>query len=111
MRNLHFKKGKLVLNIAEVPFKCPVAPLEFIYMADHYFTKRGIRDEVEIKLVTPLTGAFTKPKASAFFSKLAEQKNLKIETSFDLVEVDCDKKQIISGTGQKVDFDHLLFIR
>jgi sulfide:quinone oxidoreductase len=105
-----FKGGKLVLNIAEMPFKCPVAPLEFIYMADYFFSKRGIRDKVEIRLVTPLPGAFTKPKASAFFSKLAEEKNLKITVSFDLTEVDCSKKQIVSATGQKVDYDLLVSI-
>ena len=60
-----FKGGKLVLNIAEFPFKCPVAPLEFVYLADAYFTERGLRDKVEIRLVTPLPGAFTKPKATS----------------------------------------------
>ncbi len=105
-----FKGGKLILNIAEIPFKCPVAPLEFIYMADYFFTKRGVRNDVEIKLVTPMPGAFSKPKASAFFSKLAEEKNLKIETSFDLSEVNCSKKQIISATGATHDYDLLVSI-
>lgn len=105
-----FKGGRLVLNIAEIPFKCPVAPLEFIYMADYFFTKRGIRNEVEIKMVTPMPGAFSKPKASAFFSKLAEQKNLKIETSFDLVEVDCEYKHIKSASGTVIDYDLLVTI-
>ncbi|HHD63581.1 MAG TPA: hypothetical protein ENK96_04300, partial [Desulfobulbaceae bacterium] len=49
-----FKSGKLVLNIAEFSFKCPVAPLEFVYLADAYFTERGLRDNVDIHLVTPL---------------------------------------------------------
>ena len=113
--NLHkamreFKGGKLVLNIAEFPFKCPVAPLEFVYMADAYFTERGLRDQVEIRFVTPLPGAFTKPKASAFFSRLIEEKNIKITASYDLVEVDCTNKCIISAGGQSIDFDLLVSI-
>lgn len=113
--NLHkamreFKGGKLVLNIAEFPFKCPVAPLEFVYMADAYFTERGIRDKVEIHFVTPLPGAFTKPKASAFFSRLIEQKNISITASFDLAEVDCAGKRIISAGGVSMDFDLLVSI-
>jgi sulfide:quinone oxidoreductase len=29
-----WKGGRLVLNIAEMPIKCPVAPLEFMFLAD-----------------------------------------------------------------------------
>ena len=113
--NLHkamrsFKGGKLVLNIAEFPFKCPVAPLEFVYMADAYFTERGMRDLVEIHFVTPLPGAFTKPKASAFFSKLIAEKDIRITASFDLAEVDCAGKKIISAGGQSMDFDLLVVV-
>lgn len=74
----NFRSGKLVLNIAEFPFKCPVAPLEFVYLADWFFTERGLRDQVDIHFVTPLPGAFTKPKASVFFTKLIEEKILKL---------------------------------
>lgn len=105
-----FKSGKLVLNIAEFPFKCPVAPLEFVYLADAYFTERGLRDQIEIRLVTPLPGAFTKPKASAFFSQLIEQKNIKITASYDLAEVDCKNKKIVSGGGEEIEFDLLVSI-
>ena len=105
-----FKSGKLVVNIAEFPFKCPVAPLEFVYLADAYFTERGLRDQIEIRLVTPLPGAFTKPKASAFFSQLIEQKNIKITANYDLAEVDCKNKKIISAGGEELEFDLLVSI-
>ena len=113
--NLHkalrgFREGKLVLNIAEFPFKCPVAPLEFVYLADSYFTERGVRDQIDIRLVTPLPGAFTKPKASAFFSQLIEAKNINITSSYDLAEVDCKQRQIISAAGEAIDYDLLVSI-
>ena len=105
-----FKSGKLVLDIAEFPFKCPVAPLEFVYLADAYFTERGYRDDIEIRLVTPLPGAFTKPKASAFFSQLIEQKNINITASYDLAEVDCANKKIVSAAGDEIEYDLLVSI-
>ncbi|BCO07960.1 oxidoreductase [Desulfolithobacter dissulfuricans] len=105
-----FKEGRLVLNIAEFPFKCPVAPLEFVYLADAYFTERGIRDQIEIRLVTPLPGAFTKPKASAFFTRLIEEKNIQVTASYDLAEVDCEKQQIVSAAGETIDWDLLVSI-
>ena len=59
-----FDGGRLVVNVVDMPIKCPVAPLEFCFLADWYFRERGIRDGVEITYVTPLDGAFTKPAAS-----------------------------------------------
>ncbi|MFH1563868.1 MAG: FAD/NAD(P)-binding oxidoreductase [Nitrospirota bacterium] len=105
-----FEKGRLVFNIAEYPIKCPVAPIEFVFLADYYFHKKGIRDKVEIELVTPLTGAFTKPIASGVFTKIAEQKGIKITPNFNLSEVDNVKKIIKSYDSKTVDYDLLVAI-
>jgi len=106
----NFREGRMVLNIAEMPIKCPVAPLEFIFLADWFFHEKGVRDKVEIILVTPLSGAFTKPKASEYFSTLAESKGIQIVPDFDILEVDAEKKQIHSGQKTTVDYDLLVSI-
>ena len=62
--------AKLVVNVAELPYKCPVAPLEFSFLADDYFRKKGIRDKVDITYVTPLSGAFTKPTCTTALNYL-----------------------------------------
>src|SRR4051812_10949518 len=67
-----FEGGRLVVNVIDMPIKCPVAPLEFCFLADHYFTRRGIRDRVELTYVTPLDAAFTKPVAAQHLSGLLE---------------------------------------
>ena len=54
----HLEKGRVVVNIAELPFKCPVAPLEYSFMSDWFFGINGVRDKIEIELVTPLSAAF-----------------------------------------------------
>jgi sulfide:quinone oxidoreductase len=56
--------GRLVVHITEMPIKCPVAPLEFAFLADAYFREARMRDQVELVYVTPLDGAFTKPVAA-----------------------------------------------
>lgn len=106
----YFKKGRIVLNIAEMPIKCPVAPLEFIFMADWFFTVNGVRDNVELELVTPLSGAFTKPVATAALTKLCEEKNIKITPNFDIAEVNVAAKTITSAKGQEVNYDLLVAI-
>jgi len=105
-----FKSGKMVLNIAEFPYKCPVAPLEFVYLADWFLTERGVRDQIEIEFVTPMTGAFTKPKASAYFTKMMQEKNIKVTADFILAEVDCTNNKLISASGDEIDWDLLVSI-
>lgn len=106
----HFNKGRLVLNIAEMPIKCPVAPLEFIFLADWFFMKNDSRCNIEIELVTPLSGAFTKPVAAEVLGRLCEEKNIKIVPNFEIAQVNAEAKTIESHKGEEVPYDLLVSI-
>lgn len=106
----HWEGRRLVVNISEMPIKCPVAPLEFVFLADWYFSERGIRDKVNIHFVTPLPGAFTKPKASAILGDFLDKKNIKLTTDFNIARVDNENKKIISWDEKEVEFDVLVTI-
>jgi sulfide:quinone oxidoreductase len=102
--------GRLVIDIADNPIKCPVAPLEFAFYADAFFTERGMRDRVSISYVTPLSGAFTKPRSSKLLGALLEDKNIEMITDFFLSEVDNQNKVIKDFGGREVQFDCLVTI-
>ncbi len=102
--------GTLLINIAELPYKCPVAPLEFAFLADEYFTKAGIRDKVTIKYVTPLSGAFTKPLATKMLSELLKEKNIEVIPDFYIERVDNERKCIVSYDGAEIPFDLLTIV-
>ncbi len=102
--------GKLVVHITEMPIKCPVAPLEFAFLADSYFKNKGMRDKVEISYVTPLDGAFTKPKAASALGHLLEEKGIKIVPDFAIEHVDNEKKKIVDYAENEVEFDLLVTI-
>jgi len=102
--------GRMAVNIMEVPYKCPVAPLEFIFLADWYFHERQMRDDVELTLVTPLTGAFTKPRASRLLGDTLEDKNIGLVTEFYPERVDAEKKLLISYDEEEVEYDLLVTI-
>lgn len=102
--------GKLVLNIAEMPIKCPVAPLEFLFLADDYFKKKGMRDKVDITFVTPLDAAFTKPIAARELGGFLEKKNINLVTEFNIGRVDNENKKIVSWDEREVEFDLLVTI-
>lgn len=106
----YFDSGKIVLNIAEVPYKCPIAPLEFIFLADAYFRGAGVRDKVEIELVTPLDGFFTKPVAAEALKQVAEQKRIGLVPHFNIASVDAGSKVIESHDGKRVGYDLLVSI-
>ena len=103
-----WKGGRLVVNVAEMPIKCPVAPLEFIFLADWFFTKKGMRDKVELVYSTPLPGAFTKPKASAMLGNLMDKKNIKVEADFAISDVDSAKDVVHSYDGRELPYDLLV---
>ncbi len=105
-----FDGGRLVINLVEMPIKCPVAPLEFAFLADAFFTERGIRDKVEIKYVTSLDGAFTKPVAAKRLGTMFEDRGIELEPDFYLERVDSDDKKIVSYDERVVEYDLLVTI-
>ncbi len=106
----YFDSGKIVLNIAEVPYKCPIAPLEFVFMADWFLQVNGVRDKVEIEFVTPLDNVFTKPVAANILAEFAAKKNIKVTPNFDIAQVNANEKTIESHQGDKVGYDLLVAI-
>ncbi|MDW3214287.1 MAG: FAD/NAD(P)-binding oxidoreductase [Ilumatobacteraceae bacterium] len=102
--------GRLVLNIVEMPIKCPVAPLEFMFLADAFFTERGMRDRVELTYVTPLDGAFTKPVAAKHLGDMLDHRDIAVEPDFMTMEVDGDRNTLVSYDDREVPYDLLVTV-
>jgi sulfide:quinone oxidoreductase len=105
-----FDGGRLVVGLVDMPVKCPVAPLEFSFLADWYFRRRKIRDRVELTFVTPLDGAFTKPVASRELGGLLNDKGVALVTEFNTGEVDGQAGRLVSYDGREVGFDLAVMI-
>jgi sulfide:quinone oxidoreductase len=102
--------GRLVIHITEMPIKCPVAPLEFTFLADAFFKDKGMRDQVEITYATPLDGAFTKPVSSKHLGGMLEERKIQMETDFYIEKVDNENKSIVSFDEREIPFDVLVTI-
>jgi sulfide:quinone oxidoreductase len=100
-----FDSGRLVVNVIDMPIKCPVAPLEFCFLADSYFHERGIRDQVAITYVTPLDGAFTKPTAAKALAGMLEAHGIELVTEFNTGEVDGAGGRLVGYDEREVPFD------
>ncbi len=102
--------GRLVVHVTEMPIKCPVAPLEFTFLADAHFTDRGMRDRVEIVYVTPLEGAFTKPVCSKQLGYLLTERKIELEPDFMVDRVDAETSTLVSMDEREVPFDLLVTV-
>jgi len=100
-----FDGGRIIVNVVDMPIKCPVAPLEFCFLADWYFNELGIRDRVQLTYVTPLDGAFTKPVASARLAGMLAEKDIEMVTEFNTGEVDGPGRRLVAYDGREVGFD------
>jgi sulfide:quinone oxidoreductase len=105
-----FDGGRLVVNLVDMPIKCPVAPLEFAFLADWYLRERGIRERVDLVYSTPLDGAFTKPIASEQLAGLLAQKEIELVTEFNTGEVDGIGGKLVSYDGSELEFDLLVTV-
>ena len=106
----NWQGGRMVVNVVENPIKCPVAPLEFLMLADWFFHEQGIRDRVELIYATPLSGAFTKPIAAKHLGDILERKNIKVVPDFMVEHVDPDAKKLVHYDESEVEYDLLVTI-
>ena len=105
-----FDGGRLVVDIADMPVKCPVAPIEFAFLADWFLRERGVRERSEIVLATPLDGCFTKPIASKHLTYLLEQKGIELEIEFAAGRVDGNARTLFSYDGRELQYDLLAIV-
>jgi sulfide:quinone oxidoreductase len=105
-----FDRGRVVVHVAEMPIKCPVAPLELTFLLDAWLAEQGRRDTVEIAYVTPLEGAFTKPVAARLLGGMLTERKVALESDFVVDHVDGDDGVLVSVDDREVPFDLLVTV-
>ncbi len=105
-----FTGGRLVVHVAETPIKCPVAPLEFVLLAEDYLRERGLRDRTEIIYATPLPGAFTRPVASKLLGDLLSSRGIAVEADFAVESIDAPARTIAAYDGRELPYDLLVTV-
>lgn len=105
-----FDAGRLVVHIVDTPIKCPVAPMEFAFLADADLRRRGLRSRVGITYVTPLSGAFTKPVASKHLGSMLESRGIAVEPDFLVESVDDEACELVSYDERRIPFDLLVTV-
>jgi sulfide:quinone oxidoreductase len=105
-----FQEGTIVIGVAGIPYKCPPAPVEFVFLLDDYLRGRGIRDEVQIKLLSPLNRAFTIEATSKLVQPILAERGIELTGFFNVESVDPVGQTVTSLEGETVSYDLLVLV-
>jgi len=109
-RSRAFQEGTIVIGVAGIPYKCPPAPVEFVFLLDDYLRGRGIRDKVQIKLLSPLNRAFTIEATSKLVQPILAERGIELTGFFNVESVDPVGRTVTSLEGETVSYDLLVLV-
>ena len=105
-----FRGGRIQVGIAGIPYKCPPAPVEFVFMLEERLRKRGIRDRSQITLLSPLNRAFTIESASKVVQPIMRGARIELVTFFNVESVDPSARTMMSIEGEKAEYDLMVVV-
>jgi len=105
-----FQGGRIVVGVADIPYKCPPAPLEFTFLLDDYLRERGLRERSEMIYLSPIGRVFTIESVAQFVTPLLEQRGVRYELFFNTESIDAQARQISSLEGTTLDYDLLVLV-
>ena len=84
-----FDGGRVLVSVLGQPFKCPPAPFEGAFLLHEYFTRRGIRDSVQLTSTfpmqrpVPVTGEVSQMFREALAARGIEELSQTLVTNID----------------------------
>ncbi len=105
-------KGRIVILISSMPFKCPAAPYEAAMLADSVLRNRGVRNSVEVDVYTPEPGpmAVTGPEVSGQVRSMVEGKGISYFTQYSVKSIDPSQKVIQFTNEKTANYDLLIYV-
>jgi sulfide:quinone oxidoreductase len=105
-----FRGGRIMVGIAGIPYKCPPAPVEFVFMVEDFLRRRGLRSRSEVTLLSPLNRAFTIESASKLIQPFMGERGIHLSTFFNVESVDPSAGTVSSLEGEKAEYDLLVLV-
>ena len=105
-------RGRLVVLVASMPFKCPAAPYEAAMLLEDDLRKRGVRDTVDVTVFSPEQGPMgvTGPELSAAVRGMVEGRGIEYRPQHQIESVDPEARTLRFKDGAEESFDYLVYI-
>ncbi|MCS7082550.1 MAG: NAD(P)/FAD-dependent oxidoreductase [Bacteroidetes bacterium] len=94
-----FRGGRVVIGIGGMPFKCPVAPLEFTFLLDVYLRRRGLRGQTELVYTFPIGRCFPIESVAELAQRHLDERGIRTELFFDIEGIDPERRVIFGMSG------------
>jgi sulfide:quinone oxidoreductase len=108
----NFRRGRLVLLVSAMPFKCPAAPYEAAMLLEDDCRRRGTRAAVSVDVYTPEPGpmATAGPEVSKQLRQMVESKGIVYHPEHAVTQVDAGQRLIHFANGTSAGFDLLVYV-
>ena len=104
-----FVKGTVLIGVLGLPFKCPPAPFEGAFLLHDQFVKRGVRDDVNIRMTFPMSAPVPVTReVSRFFCAALDERGIEYSAEELVVGLDARQRTARLASGGSVPYD--LFI-
>jgi len=102
--------GRVVVAILGGPFKCPPAPYEAALVVDDRLRQRGVRDHVDVDVVTfqPMTLPAAGPEASAVVAGYLGDRGIGLLDRHVVAGIDGPARTLRFESGGELDYSLLL---
>lgn len=104
-----FKGGKVLLIIG-VPHKCPVAPLEFMFMFDEALQRSGVRNKTELTYTYPIARLHSLEPVAEWAELEFAKRDIHSETFFNAESIDPARRVVNTLEGEERSYDLLIGI-
>lgn len=105
-----FEGGSILVGVAGIPYKCPPAPVEFVFMLDDHLRALGVREASEIRLLSPLNRAFTIEATSKLVQPMLAERDIDLVTFFNVESIDPGQRIVNSLEGESFTYDLLVLV-
>ena len=106
-----FNGGRVVVGVPLGPYRCPPAPYEAQWMLDDYFTRRGIRDRVQIDYFTrDPEPAGERRSPGVWMDAESRRRNIKQHYEFIVRSIDPEAKTVSGLYGYQIPYDLLVMV-
>jgi sulfide:quinone oxidoreductase len=102
--------GRIVVGVGGLPYRCPPAPLEFLFLLDAELRHRRVRERFELTYTFPIGRAFTIESVAEFVAPILDERGIAVETFFNLETVDPERREITSLEGTTLPYDLLVMV-